>query len=186
MRLIAAEGFVDTHVRAVPPDAPLAAMLDLVDLTLVPERTRHVAPSHRQGQRKAETRAVVLHDATHPFIPAGHIAALVTAAVGAGLAVGAEPVKETIKRVAEGRVVETLPRDELAQLVPPLALRTNLLSALLEAPVRPSPARIMDYVVAALANGIPVRTVPLSGPSLAVTSAEELAVAEVLLRAPRS
>lgn len=183
-RLIAAEGFAHTHVRAMPPGAgaPLAAMLDLVDLTLVPQRTRHVAPSHRQGQMKAEIRAVVLHDAARPFISAGHIVALVTAAVNAGLAVSTEPVKETIKRVAGGQVVETLPRDELAQLIPPLAVRADLLPRLHGAPDRPSFARIMDYVAAALAAGLTVRTVPLAGPSLAVTSPGDLLVAEALLQ----
>ena len=126
----------------------------------------------------------VLHDAARPLVHADHIAALVAAAAHgeAGVAVSAEPVKETIKRVAEGRVVETLPRDELAQLIPPLAVRADRLPALLAAPGRPSLASIMNHVTAALALGETVRTVPLAGPSLAVTTPEELALAEVLLK----
>lgn len=186
-RLIASEGLADVRARALPLDASIIATLDLVRARLAPRRSRarHAAPLHPAGEGPAAVPGViVLHDAARPLVTPVQIQQVVAAAVDAGIAVGAEPVKETIKRVAGGRVVETLPRDELAQLVPPLALRADLLHALLAAPERPSGARIMDLVAAALTQGIPVRTVPLTGPSLVVTSPEDLAVAEVLLRAP--
>ena len=164
-RLIAAEVLADTSVVAdLTPQPPLPV-----------------------GEGEAEApRVIVLHDAARPLVTPEQIQQVVAAAVDAGIAVGAEPVKETIKRMTQGRVVETLPRDELAQLVPPLALRADLLPALLDAPERPSGTRMMDFVAAALVQGNPMRTVPLAGPSLAVTSPEDLAVAEALLRAPGS
>lgn len=190
-RLIASEGLADVRARALPLDASITATLDLVRAHLAPRRSgaRHVAPLHPKGEGSAPAAVpgvIVLHDAARPLVTTEQIQPLVAAAVDAGIAVSAEPVKETIKRVAQGRVVETLPRDELAQLIPPLALRADLLPALLDAPERPSGARIMDLVAAALAEGIAVRTVPLAGPSVAVTSPEDLAVAEALLRAPGS
>ena len=132
-------------------------------------------------------RVIVLHDALRPLVTAEQIERLVMAAAEAGIAVGAEPVKETIKRVAGGRVVETLSRDELALLIPPLAVRAGVLPALVSRLGRSSRARIMDYVAVARGQGITVRSVELTGPSLVVTSSEDLALAEALLsRTPGS
>lgn len=175
-RLIAAERFADVVVRAdLTPQPPLLGGEGEAG-------SSPPGPLAPQGEGEAEV--IVLHDAARPLISAGQIASLMAAAAESGVAVSAEPVKETIKRVAAGQVIETLPRDELVQLIPPLAIRADVPHALLEMPGHPSRLAIADLVAAALARGVVVRAVPLAGASLAVTTAEDLAVAEALLRAP--
>ncbi len=176
-KLIAAEGYADTRAHALPAGVPLAAAIDLTSRAPLPAGEEEA----RSAGDEVQPPVIVLHDAARPLVTAAHIQAIVAAAAETGVAVGAEPVKETIKCVAAGRVVETLSRDELALLIPPLAVRADVLSALLAAPEHPPLARIIDYVAAALAHGVAVRTVAVSGPSLAVVSREDVAVAEALL-----
>jgi 2-C-methyl-D-erythritol 4-phosphate cytidylyltransferase len=166
LRLSDAEGAAEVRALPLAPDVPLAVALDTARAALKP------APE-----------VIVVHEAVRPLVPAGHGAALIMAA-GAGLAVSAEPIKDTIKRVAAGQVIETLPRSEMAQLVAPLAVRSDTLTALLSAfmiATAASLTRLTDLVAPALAQGIAVRAVPLAGLSHAVFTPEDLAVARALL-----
>lgn len=199
-RLIATEAYTDTRALALPPGVPLAAVLQLARTTRVPgppagesglaaiprgnKVSRHRGVRRTPAAGEVETpNVIVLHDAARPFVQADHLAALIVAAAETGVAVSAEPVKETIKRVDDGRVVETLPRDELALLIPPLALRADAMRALAAAPERPSPKGFMEYVAAALGLGIAVRSVALAGsPTRAVSSPADMVMAEALLR----
>ena len=197
-RLIAAEGHADTYALTLAPGAPLTTALDVAraDLASHPSlgetglsaTPRRAGSGHlgRVQQAPGESedeaaRVIILHDAARPLVTAEQIEAIVTAAAETGVAVGAEQVKETIKRVVGDRVVETLPREESALLIPPLAVRTDLLPGLLAAPRHTPLSHIAELVAAALGRGIAVRTVALPGPSLLVTSPADLAVAAALL-----
>lgn len=70
---------------------------------------------------------VVVHDAVRPLATRRLIASVVDAADRDGAAIPALPIDETIKRVREGRVVETVPRDELYTAQTPQAFRKELL-----------------------------------------------------------
>jgi 2-C-methyl-D-erythritol 4-phosphate cytidylyltransferase len=72
---------------------------------------------------------VVLHDPHRPLAPASLVTAVVAAVrAGADAAVPAIGVTETVKEVdADGRIVRTLPRDELVQLQYPRAVRPSAL-----------------------------------------------------------
>lgn len=187
-RLIAAEGFAQTHAIGVPAGLPLATALERASaaLTSPRRRPRPAAPQHPASAGPAPALLpdlIVLHDATRPLVTPEQVRGVVAAAAAEpGLAVGTEPVKETIKRVARGRVIETLPRDELAQLIPPLAMRAELLSALLEASAGGTLTRLADLVGVALTRGVAVRAVPLAGTSLVLAAPEDVAVAAALLR----
>jgi 2-C-methyl-D-erythritol 4-phosphate cytidylyltransferase len=78
-----------------------------------------------------ETAEVILvHDAARPILPPGLIQRLLDA-LGDGFegAVPALPVADTVKRVRDGVVVETPPRDELAAVQTPQAFVANALRA---------------------------------------------------------
>ena len=72
---------------------------------------------------------VVLHDPHRPLAPAALVTAVVAAVrAGADVAVPVVGVTETVKEVdADGRIVRTVPRDELVQLQYPRAVRPSAL-----------------------------------------------------------
>jgi 2-C-methyl-D-erythritol 4-phosphate cytidylyltransferase len=75
------------------------------------------------------TEVVVLHDPHRPLAPAALVAAVVAAVrAGADAAIPVIEVTETVKEVdAGGRIVRTVPRDELVQLQYPRAVRPSAL-----------------------------------------------------------
>jgi 2-C-methyl-D-erythritol 4-phosphate cytidylyltransferase len=71
---------------------------------------------------------VLVHDAARPFIQQTLIAELVESAENFGAAVLAVPVKDTIKKVANGMVMETVERSSLWAVQTPQAFRVPLLT----------------------------------------------------------
>ncbi len=71
---------------------------------------------------------VAVHDAARPFASAALFAAVVeTVRAGADAAVPVLPLVDTVKRVRDGSVIGTEPRDELALAQTPQACRAQLL-----------------------------------------------------------
>lgn len=70
---------------------------------------------------------VLIHDGARPFVSKEMIRTLVKEAKKIGAATVGVRVKDTIKRVNEGRVVETLNRDELWAIQTPQAFKLSLL-----------------------------------------------------------
>lgn len=118
---------------------------------------------------------VIAHDAARPLITPATLTTGLDAARQGGAALAGEPVKDTLKRVADGRVIETLPRSRLTRLQPPLVIRRDLLARALRAPGAVGLAGL------ALASGAQVRVYHPNGPNPAVTSDAEWAVVETLL-----
>jgi 2-C-methyl-D-erythritol 4-phosphate cytidylyltransferase/2-C-methyl-D-erythritol 2,4-cyclodiphosphate synthase len=71
----------------------------------------------------------LVHDAARPVIPAGTVAALLAALEHAPGAIPAQPVADTLKRVAGGTIAETVPRDGLYRAQTPQAFRFSTLLA---------------------------------------------------------
>jgi 2-C-methyl-D-erythritol 4-phosphate cytidylyltransferase len=120
---------------------------------------------------------VIAHDAARPLItPAGLATGLAAAQID-GAALAGEPVRDTLKRVADGRVIETLPRSRLTRLQPPLVIRRDLLARALQAPGASGLAGL------ALASGARVQVYNPGAPDPAVASEADWAVVESLLSA---
>lgn len=76
----------------------------------------------------AHTRFVLVHDAARPFVPAEVFDRVLDAlSAGAEAVVPAVPVADTIKRVEEGVVRETLPRGQLVAVQTPQGFRFSTL-----------------------------------------------------------
>ncbi|ARK28489.1 2-C-methyl-D-erythritol 4-phosphate cytidylyltransferase [Halalkalibacter krulwichiae] len=75
-----------------------------------------------------EDQIVLVHDGARPFITHEVISRLVTNAMKHGAAIVAVPVKDTIKRVKEGLVMETQKREELWSVQTPQAFKWSLIS----------------------------------------------------------
>lgn len=70
---------------------------------------------------------VLVHDAARPFIDQKRIQSLVEEAEQHGAAVLAVPVKDTIKKVIDNKVIETVERSSLWSIQTPQAFRMSLL-----------------------------------------------------------
>ena len=125
---------------------------------------------------------VLVHDAARCLVRAAWVDRLIDAC--AGDAVGgllAVPVADTLKREAEGRVGETLPRARLWQAQTPQMFRLGLLADALAR----AGSGVTDEAGAVEAMGLAPLLVPGSPENLKVTQAEDFAVAEAILKARR-
>ncbi len=128
---------------------------------------------------------VMIHEAARPLAtPALFAAALDLAQRADADVITGAPVKETVKWLRDGLVVETLPRERMARAQTPYVFsRERLLAAHASLPPEQD---FPDEATLALAAGLPLRVVPGPPENIRVTSAADLAVVEVLLatRAP--
>jgi 2-C-methyl-D-erythritol 4-phosphate cytidylyltransferase len=75
----------------------------------------------------AEVELVAIHDAARPLVRPADVARVVAAAARSGAALLAVPVRDTLKRVRDGRIVKTLPREGLWAAQTPQVFRAALL-----------------------------------------------------------
>ena len=137
--------------------------------------------SVRAGLEAVDAERVVIHDGARPFARPDVFRRAITALEEFPAAVAAVPIEETVKRVAEGQVLETLDRDGLWRIQTPQAFRTETLAeahaAALEAGVEATDdAALVERI------GGTVAIVPGARYNLKVTYPEDLALAEALVR----
>jgi 2-C-methyl-D-erythritol 4-phosphate cytidylyltransferase len=121
---------------------------------------------------------IVVHDAARPLAGAGLFAAVIGAVrAGAAAAIPGSPVTDTIKRVIDGRVVETLDRSELVAVQTPQAFRADLLRW-----AHASAADATDDAALVEAAGGEVMVVPGEPTNLKITYAHDLQVAALYFR----
>lgn len=126
-----------------------------------------------------EPQWVVIHDGARPLVTPEVIAAGIAAARRVGAASACEPVAETIKRVRDGVVVETLDRATLAQLQTPQVFDYATLLDIHQRADADVDAR--DDATMALAVGVRVMTFPGGPDNLKVTTPDDLALVEALI-----
>ena len=129
----------------------------------------------------ADVEVIVVHDAARPLAPPVLFDRCVAVAARIGGAIAAVPVADTIKRVAGGRVLATVPRDGLWAAQTPQAFRRALLVDAIgrtrgEATVLTDEAQLCESL------GIPIEVVPGDPSNLKITHPGDLALAEALLQ----
>jgi 2-C-methyl-D-erythritol 4-phosphate cytidylyltransferase len=120
---------------------------------------------------------VLVHDAARPLIDQDTIERGVALAREHGAAVPAVPVRDTIKRVVDGRVVETPSRAELWAALTPQCFRLELLRRA----HAESADDATDDCVLVERLGHPVVAYPSSPRNIKITVADDLRIAEALL-----
>lgn len=70
---------------------------------------------------KDPSRIVMIHDGARPFVTVKQVQQLYQTTRKTGAAILGVPVKETIKKVVDGIVQETVPRETLWQIQTPQA-----------------------------------------------------------------
>jgi len=125
---------------------------------------------------------VAIHDAARPFVRAETVARAVAEAATGGASVVAVPVRDTIKRVSQGLVVETVERSALWQAQTPQCFRLELIRQAHEAAERHG-WDVTDDCALLERLRHPVAVVRGDPWNFKVTEPEDLAAAEVFLAA---
>jgi 2-C-methyl-D-erythritol 4-phosphate cytidylyltransferase len=124
---------------------------------------------------------VLVHDAARPLVDPALIEAVAVMAASRGAALPVLPLVDTVKRVRDGAVLETLDRSELAGAQTPQGFRFTVLARAYEAAFRER-ATLTDEAAAVERTGHPVAVVAGSSRNRKLTTPEDLAWAEGLLR----
>jgi 2-C-methyl-D-erythritol 4-phosphate cytidylyltransferase len=125
---------------------------------------------------------VVVHDAVRPFVTRRLIDAVLGAAERTGAALCALPVADTVKRVRDGLVEETVDRSGLWAVQTPQAFRAALLREAHDKARRDGVVGTDDAMLVERL-GHPVRVVPGSALNLKITTREDLRRARAWSRA---
>jgi 2-C-methyl-D-erythritol 4-phosphate cytidylyltransferase len=127
---------------------------------------------------------ILCHDAARPFASMALFVRVVNAvrSGGAEAAVPVVPSPDTVKRIADGRVVETIPRDEIGFVQTPQAFRADVLRRAHEEALRTGLTATDD---AMLVEAIGSRVVVVEGEvaNFKITTPEDLQRAEAQVAA---
>lgn len=123
---------------------------------------------------------VLIHDGVRPFFPAERLDAVVDTAADVGACVVGMPVKDTIKSVSAGRIIETPERDRLWLAQTPQAFRLALLeraykAAAIEGFAGTDDASLVERL------GLPVAMIEGDYRNIKITTPEDLTLARAIL-----
>ncbi|MDQ3136807.1 MAG: 2-C-methyl-D-erythritol 4-phosphate cytidylyltransferase [Gemmatimonadota bacterium] len=130
-----------------------------------------------------ECRIVLVHDAARPFVERAVIDAVIACARGGEGAVAAVRISDTLKEAASEdatRVGRTVPRDGLWRAQTPQGFPRDVLERAHAASRSTAGPPASDDATLVERTGVAVRLVPDSLRNLKVTTAEDLAMAELL------
>jgi 2-C-methyl-D-erythritol 4-phosphate cytidylyltransferase len=125
------------------------------------------------------TEVVAIHDGARPLATSALFDACVATADVVGAAIAAAPITDTLKRVAAGKITETIPREHLWAAQTPQAFRVELLiQAFAFAAERD--LEVTDEASMLEAMGVAVAIVPSTSANLKITHQDDLWLAEAL------
>lgn len=174
---------VGAIVAVVPSDEVEAArdlLAPLQKLRAVVAGGSRRQDSVREGLKQAPEGfdgVVLVHDAARPFVDVPLVEAVLGAAGESGAALPVLGLVDTVKRVRDGRVLETLDRSELGAAQTPQGFRFRLLVEAYEAAFRDG-ITLTDEAMAVERLGVRVTAVPGSARNRKITTPEDLAWAE--------
>jgi 2-C-methyl-D-erythritol 4-phosphate cytidylyltransferase len=175
------------HIVAVVPEDQVAPAHDMLRflgklLAVVPGGPRR-QDSVLEGLKPVPEGfggVVLVHDAARPLVDVSLIEAVTLAADEEGAAVPVLALVDTVKRVRDGSVIETIDREELGAAQTPQGFRLDLLVSAYEAALRDQ-LTITDEAMAVERLGSRVRAVAGSPRNRKITTPEDLAWAESLV-----
>lgn len=138
--------------------------------------------ARRQDSVAAGLRALpaaawlVVHDGARPFATIDLVHRCIDAARTTGAAIVAAPLTDTVKRVVDGCVYETLDRSELWGAQTPQVFRRDVLERALDLAERDG-VNVTDESTLAERLGVAVRVVTGGGDNLKITTRDDLALA---------
>ncbi len=171
---LAASPEVDELVVVVHPEREAEAHALLAALG-IRAQVRLGGPRRRDSVRSGlqaipHCQWAVVHDGARPFLRPDLARLGLEAARPTGAAVAAIRARDTIKRVQEGQVVSTPPREEMWLVQTPQVFRVELLSAALDS----SDEDVTDEATLLERMGISVRVFPGAPENIKITTPEDL------------
>ena len=124
---------------------------------------------------------VLVHEVTRPLASAELFARVVQALDGADAVIPQVPVSDTVKRVEQGLVRETIPRQSLAMVQTPQGFRRRAVEA--SSGPEPAPGRWTDPFTFVPALGLRVVAIPGEPGNLAVRGPDDRRLLDHLLAA---
>ena len=181
---MARSGVVDWVVLVVPPsehrrvDALLPELKErhLIGSVVSGGTTRQASVHHGLEALSGRAEVVLCHDAARPFATPQLFGRVVDRLKGVDGVVPVIPAHDTVKRVVEGRVVQTLPRDEVVLTQTPQAFEAEALRASHER-ARGEGGEATDDAVLLEAAGFVVAVVEGEPSNFKITFAQDLALA---------
>ncbi len=134
-----------------------------------------------EAVREVTAEIVAVHDGVRPFVTPDEISRTVEAARLEGAAILVSAPVDTVKEVRDGVVVRTLKRGELRNALTPQCFRYRLLRRAYEQADVSDP-ELTDESSLVERLGEKIATVEGSARNIKITRAEDLAIAEVLLK----
>jgi 2-C-methyl-D-erythritol 4-phosphate cytidylyltransferase len=177
---------IDFIVAVVPaPEIPAAEdmLASVRKLRAVVGGGRRRQDSVLEGLKQAPDGfdgIVLVHDAARPFVEPSLVEAVARRAASDGAAIPVLALVDTVKRVREGRVTETLDREELGAAQTPQGFRFDLLTRAYEQAFRDR-VDLTDEAMAVERIGAPVTALPGSARNRKLTTPEDMAWAEGVL-----
>jgi 2-C-methyl-D-erythritol 4-phosphate cytidylyltransferase len=138
-----------------------------------------------QTVREATAEIVTVHDGVRPFVTPDEIERTIAAARQNGAAIFVTAPVDTIKKVSDGAVVETLDRTGIRNALTPQCFSYKLLRRAYEQVDVLDPT-LTDESSLVERLGVRVATVEGSSRNIKITREEDLAVAEAIMKAVSS
>jgi len=131
--------------------------------------------------RSATAEIIAVHDGVRPLVDADEISKVVNAAREHGAALLAGPVTDTIKQVDGEKIVGTLERSSLRRALTPQCFQYQILKRAFEQVDVTDPS-LTDESVLVERQGVIVMIVEGSSRNIKITTREDLALAEAMIR----
>lgn len=126
----------------------------------------------------SELPFVMVHDAARPFVTQDELLRLMAATRKHGAAILAHPMRDTIKRVKDGAITETVSRADLWAAQTPQAFRREVLLRALQ---KHNAVDLTDDAAAVALDGTSCQVVAGSAGNFKLTTPEDIEIAESLL-----
>lgn len=126
------------------------------------------------GLQCVNEKVVLIHDGARPWLPLSCVDDLLKCLEQYKACLLCVPVKDTIKRVKNGSIVETFPREELMQAQTPQAFHTEIIKKAYEAAMLQQISATDDAQIVELCTDIQIHVVDGSYENLKITTKEDL------------
>ncbi|MEZ5423284.1 MAG: 2-C-methyl-D-erythritol 4-phosphate cytidylyltransferase [Pyrinomonadaceae bacterium] len=146
--------------------------------------TRAASTANGLSAIKGDDGIVLVHDAARPLVSVSDIQRVIEAAAEFGAACLASPVADTIKRVANGEICETIDRSSLMSAQTPQGFRVEVLRRAFAEAAEYQAATDECSLVESLGERVSI--VAATSPNLKITTQDDLRVAETMLRDVRA
>ncbi len=170
------------RIVAVGPDDIDTARrhLEKWDVTVV-ERGALRQDSVAAALSAAQCTHVAIHDGARPFVSRSLIQRVLEVALRTGAAIAALPITDTVKRMENGLIAETIPRSCLWAAQTPQAFRADLLREAFRR-IHGKGMEVTDDARLVEMAGHPVRTVEGERENIKITTPEDLEEARWILQ----